>query len=194
MNEHLRLIFAPVLPVSLIEMLAAFSLIVVLYAVVRRAHGALLRGAVFALILMALTNPSLIEELHAPLKDTALLVIDDSASMRLGDRSQQAASALDSITKTLAGFSDLDIETLHVKGNEETDFFRALEGKLSAIPHDRLAGVIAFTDGEIHDKPQDANPLSAPLHVLLAGHHNEIDRRLIVKKRRLTALSANGRR
>jgi len=180
MNEHLRLVFAPFLPVSALWTLAALALLLTLYAFLRGARGSVLRGVAFALLLLALANPSLIEEERAPLKDTALLVIDDSASMKIGDRATQAAVALDHVIKKLAAFSDLDIETLHVKGATETDLFHAIDAKLGAMPRERLAGIVAITDGQIHDDPEAK--LSASLHVLLAGHKNEIDRRLIIKQ------------
>jgi len=203
MNEHLRIIFAPLLPVSLLEALAIIAVLLVAYALWRRARGSFWRGIALALLLLALADPSLVEEQRAPLKDTALLVIDDSASMQIDDRPQQTAKITDEIAKKLADFSDLDVQTLHVKGTSETDLFRAIEGKLSALPPDRFAGAILITDGEVHDqcvtslkvdsacdkqlspsevthKPENPASLPGPIHVLLAGHQNEIDRRLAV--------------
>jgi uncharacterized membrane protein len=178
MNDHLRLIFAPLLPAGLLELLAIAAGMLVIGALLRRAPGALWRAGVFALLLLALADPSLIEEQREPLKDTVLLVSDESASMQLGDRAQQAAKAIEALRKKLAGFSDLDIETLSVKGTQETDLFGAVESRLTGLARDRIAGIIAVTDGEIHDKPQNETSLPGPLHVLLAGHRNEIDRRL----------------
>jgi hypothetical protein len=178
MSGDLHIMLAPLLPVPWLEVLAVAAALLIAYAFRRRAGGAFLRGVAFALLLLALANPSLIEEQRAPLKDTALLVIDDSASMQISDRPQQTAKAVDSVTKKLAGFSDLDVETLHVAGATETDLFRAIESKLASIPRDRLAGIIALTDGDVHDKPE--SPLPGPFHILLAGHKDEIDRRLAI--------------
>ncbi len=180
MNGHLRILLAPLLPSSIIEGLAIAGALLFLYALWRRANGAWLRGLAIALLLMALANPSLIEEQREPLKDTALLVIDDSPSMQLDGRPQQAAQAAAEIGKKLAAFPYLNIETVHVKGSTETDLFQSIEGKLVSIGSEQLAGVIAFTDGQNHDQPQSA--LAAPFHVLLAGHHNETDRRLAIKE------------
>jgi hypothetical protein len=182
MSDYLRLVFAPVLSVPLLEVLAAISVVLVAYGIFRRARGAVWRGAVFALILLALANPSLVQEQREPLKDTALLVTDESASMQLGDRPQQVARATEALRKKLGAFSDINIETLHVKGTTETDLFHALEGKLSSLARDRLAGVIVMTDGEVHDRPLNEGSLPGPLHVLLAGHHDELDRRLAIKE------------
>ena len=182
MNEHLRLVFAPLLPLVLLEVLAAVAAVLVLYAIFRRARGGVSRGIAFALLLLALANPSLIEEQREPLKDTALLVWDESASMQLGDRQQQAGKAIEAIRKKIGEYSDLELETLYVKGTTETDLFQSLETKLASLNRDRLAGVIVVTDGEIHDKPQNAESLPGPFHVLIAGHHDELDRRLLIKE------------
>ena len=180
MSEHLGIALTPFLPPSALWALGALAFALTLYAFLRGARGVLLRGIAFILILLALANPSLIEEQRAPLKDTALLLVDDSASMKIGDRAAQAASALDGLTKKLAAFPDLDTEIVHVGGTTETDLFHAIDAKLGALPRERLAGIIAVTDGEVHDDP--AAKLSAPFHVLLAGHRDEIDLRLIVKE------------
>ena len=59
-----------------------------------RARCCAARPLAFALRCFSLVNPSLIEEQREPLKDTALVVIDDSASMQLDDRPQQANARL----------------------------------------------------------------------------------------------------
>ena len=178
MIDGLRIIWAPLISATFFEILAAIAVVLVLYALWRQARGSWLRGIALALFLLALANPSLVKEQREPLKDTALLVIDDSASMRLGDRAQQASTATDAIMRKLAEFPDLDVETVHVKGVDETDLFGAVEARLSSLPRERIAGIILITDGEVHDEPAKNPPLPGPVHVLLAGHKDEIDRRL----------------
>src|ERR1700722_1639579 len=180
MTGHLHIIFAPMLPLWMLASQGIPPPLVGIFAPTRRAGGTLLRALAFGLLLLVLANPSLIEEQREPLKDTALLVVDDSASMQIGDRAAQETKAYDALGKKLASFADLDVETVHVKGDSETDLFHALAPKLAGISRDRLAGIIAITDGEIHDKPETA--LAAPFHVLLAGHHDEIDRRIFIKQ------------
>jgi hypothetical protein len=178
MNEHWHVIFAPLLPTAILAPLAAAAALLAGAALYRQAQGAWLRTNLLALLLLALTNPSLLTEKREPLKDTALLVIDDSASMRLGTRAEQATQATESIAKKLSAFSDLDVEILHSTGENETDLFHTIEQKLSQLPNNRLAGIIAVTDGQIHDTPQ--TPLSAPFHALIAGQKKESDRRVIM--------------
>lgn len=179
MSDHLHIIFAPLLSPGLMQLLSLLALGLTLYALYKKTKGVTWRGLAFALLLLALANPTLIAEQREPLKDTALIVVDDSASMRVSDRATQTATALEALTQKLSGFTDLDTEILHVKGAEETNLFHAIDQKLGALPHDRLAGIIAITDGQIHDKL--ATQLTAPFHALVAGHQDEFDRRLIIK-------------
>ena len=60
--------------------------------------------------------------------------------------------------------------------------FTDLGQALADVPPDRLAGVIAITDGEVHDVPGSASALGfdAPVHALLTGKPDEFDRRLQV--------------
>ena len=50
---------------------------------------------------------------------------------------------------------------------------------LAEEPPGRVAGIVAITDGRVHD-PQAAPALPAPLHVLLTGREGDWDRRLVV--------------
>lgn len=179
MMDHFHIIFAPLLPYPWLAALASAALLLALFALYRRARGAVFRTLLFTLLLLVLANPSLIAETREPLKDKALVVVDDSASMKLGGRGKQVADALEKITQKLDAFPDLEFEVLHVAGEDETDLFRAIEQKRGTIPTDRFAGTIALTDGEIHDAPISDFP--APFHALIVGRKNEIDRRLIIK-------------
>ncbi len=50
------------------------------------------------------------------------------------------------------------------------------------MPPDRVAGAILITDGRVHDVPANAAALgfAAPLHALITGHRDEIDRRVVL--------------
>src|SRR6185312_383981 len=66
--------------------------------------------------------------------------------------------------------------------NDGTRLFSALNSTLADVPPDRVAGAIMITDGRVHDLPADAAALgfAAPLHALITGHPNEIDRRVVL--------------
>jgi uncharacterized membrane protein len=179
MMSSLHILFNPLLPATVLYLLAAIAVLIALLAISRRAKGSVLRSIFFVLMLLILANPTIIREQREPLKDKALIVIDDSSSMKLGDRNDQVTHAVTAITEELKKISDLTVETLHVPGDNETDLFQAITNKLQSLPSDRIAGIIALTDGQIHDTL--AAVITAPFHALIAGHHGEIDRRIIVK-------------
>lgn len=175
-----HLIFHPLLPPAFLEVCALLSFLVILPGLLRRIRGSLLRGIAFLIILLSLVNPSWLQEQHEPLKDTALVVVDDSASISVAHRTEIVNRALKSIMDKLASFADLTVDVLHINGHQETDLFEALMPKLASLPHGRLAGIIAITDGQIHDRP--SNNLEAPFHVLIAGHKDDVDRRLVIRQ------------
>jgi hypothetical protein len=173
--------FDPLLPVWLLATLATLSLAVVALGIWRRGRGTLLRLAAFAVLLLWLTGPRLVQETRESLRDIGLLVVDQSASMQVGDRAHLADVARQSIEAQAAHLSDLDLRTITVpeSGNAGTQLFAEIDRALADIPRSRLAGTIAITDGQIHDVPK-ATPGGAPLNLLLTGRGEETDRRLRV--------------
>jgi hypothetical protein len=171
--------FAPVLPVWLIAALAVLAVLALVPAIFRRARGTALRALTFALLLLALANPRLVEETRETRPDIALLVVDRSDSARIGSRGPQIEAARAGIEARMARLPDLELRTVEVPegGNQGTRLFTATERALADIPRARLAGVIALTDGQVHDAPA-ASPIEAPFHALLPGRPGETDRRL----------------
>ncbi|NOG72938.1 hypothetical protein [Roseicella sp. DB1501] len=173
--------FAPILPPWLLLALALVALLALAPAFWRRARGAPLRLLVFALLLLALANPRLVEETRETRPDIALLLVDHSDSARIGDRAAQIEAARRLLEARLGRLPDLEFRTVEVPegGNQGTRLFTAMEQALAEIPRARLAGVIALTDGQVHDVPA-TSPIEAPFHALLPGRPGEIDRRLRV--------------
>ncbi len=173
--------FDPLLPVWVLVLLGAVSLAVVALGVWRRGRGSVLRLAAFVVLLLWLTGPRLVQETRQSLRDIGLLVVDQTASMQVGDRAHLADLARRSVEAQAARTPDLELRTITVPegGNAGTRMFAEVDRALADIPRARLAGTIAITDGQIHDLPPAA-PGGAPLNVLLAGKGEEIDRRLRV--------------
>jgi uncharacterized membrane protein len=173
--------FDPLLPVWLIAALAVLALAVTALAVWRKAKGTALRLAAFAVLILWLTGPRLVQETRESLKDIGLLVVDQSASMQVGDRAKLADAARQSMESQAAHLPDLDLRTITVpeSGNAGTQLFAAIDRALADIPRSRLAGTIAITDGQLHDVPKSA-PGGAPLNLLLTAKGEETDRRLRV--------------
>ena len=173
--------FDPLLPEIVLLVLAVLAALVVGIGLWRRARGVLWRAALFALVLGWLANPRLVQETRETLPDIGLLVIDESASMRIGDRTRLAAEARAAIEARAGRLPELELRTIAVPeaGSNGTRLFEAMERALSEIPRARLAGVVVVTDGQAHDIPADP-PFDAPLHVLLTGEGEQTDRRLRV--------------
>ena len=173
--------FDPLVPTWLIGVLAALCLLALLPAVWRRARGAAWRGLAFLVLLLWLAGPRLVEETRQGLSDIGLLVVDQTASMQVGDRTRladQARAAIEAQARRLPG---LELRTITVPegGSAGTRLFAAIDRALADIPRSRLAGVVAVTDGQVHDIPATP-PGGAPLNVLIPAKGEETDRRLRV--------------
>jgi hypothetical protein len=171
--------FDPLLPVWLIAAIGALAALVCLLAAWRRAKGALLRALAFAMLLLWLAGPRLVRETREALPDIGLLVVDQTASMQVNNRAALAEQAQSAIRDQARQFPDLELRTITVpeKGDAGTLLFGDVERAVGEIPRSRLAGVIAITDGQIHDVPKTV-PGDVPLNVLIPAKGEETDRRL----------------
>ena len=182
--------FAPLLALPMIVALAVAAALVLGLCLARRAPGTGGRGFVAALLLLSLLNPSLVREHREPLPDVALVLVDESASQRIGERRRQAEAALAVVERTLKPIKDLEVRVVRSVGRDPgaapgelgrggTRLFGAINRALADVPRRRLAGVILITDGQVHD-PAQGVALEAPLHALLTGRPGQADRRLVV--------------
>ena len=175
--------FSPLLPDWLLISLAAFCALVLSLAIWRRAPGTLWRALAFTTMLLWLAGPRLVQETRQGRPDIALLVLDRTASMQVGNRTTLVDRARDAITQDVAShhaaLGDLELRVVDVAGgdNNGTRLFGAIDHALTDIEPSRLAGVIMATDGQVHDIPA-AMPDGVPLHVLLAAKGEETDRRV----------------
>jgi hypothetical protein len=173
--------FEPLLPLWLIVGLGAFALLIVAVAAVRRARGTIWRLAAFAVLVLWLAGPRLVQETRDNLPDIGLLVVDQTASMQVGERTRLAEAARATISQQAAKLPDLELRTVTVpeSGDSGTRLFAAIERALADISRSRFAGTIAITDGQVHDIPETP-PGGAPLNVLIPAKGEEFDRRLRV--------------
>jgi hypothetical protein len=184
---------APLLPWWALALFAAIGALVIALGLWGGAPGLGWRAAAITVLLAALINPSLIEEQRKPLRDVAIIVVDNSPSQSIGHRREATAMALAALKDKLGREHDLDVRIIQAgapqpgAGDEGTRLFEALDRAMSDVPRQRLAGIVMITDGEVHDVPAgDAKALRqaipAPLHVLLSGQPSERDRRLVVSE------------
>jgi hypothetical protein len=183
---NLGIAFSPLVPTYLLwAAFAAIALVGVLL-LLARSRGAPVRIAALVLLALALANPSFTREDRDPVPSVAAVIVDKSPSQDFGDRSAQAQQALATLTERLKRIPGLDVrvaEAGQADGeNDGTRLFSALAATLADVPPDRVAGAIMITDGRVHDVPTDAGALgfAAPLHALITGHPDEIDRRVVL--------------
>ncbi|MEC7204328.1 MAG: hypothetical protein VXW49_11710 [Pseudomonadota bacterium] len=182
--------FAPLLPLPGLILAAAIVLLIAGFSFYTRTRGAVWRISAAVLLLLLLLRPALVSESREPLKDVAVLAIDESPSTEVADRDAEIAVELERLKQRLGDYA----QTLEVKevrfrhgsiaeAGDGTKLFTALQEALGSVPRGQLAGAIVLSDGQIHDIPEPLRPdaLAAPVHVRLAGRRDMRDRRLIIK-------------
>ena len=176
------IVYDPLIPLSMLVTVAVIAGLSVLIAALRGLNGWSLRGLAAAVVLAALLNPSYQQEDRAPLSDIVLLVEDESASQRLGNRPNQTAKAATALAAQIAARPNTELRRITVPdgtGDAGTELVTAIADALAEEPRGRIAGILALSDGRVHDAhlPLD---LPAPLHLLLSGESGDWDRRLSV--------------
>ncbi|MBW4706874.1 hypothetical protein KX928_03640 [Roseobacter sp. YSTF-M11] len=177
------IVFDPLIPWSLLAMVAVVALIGVMLAAVRRLNGWGLRALAALVIIGALTGPSYQQEDRAPLTDIVILLEDDSASQNLSDRADQVAFAADTLAARIAARPNTEIRRVTVpdgEGDAGTQLMTALSKALAEEPRARIAGILAVSDGRIHDADLPLE-LPAPMHLLMTGKSTDWDRRLSIR-------------
>jgi hypothetical protein len=176
--------FSPFLPPWAIIALSAAAVAITIVLAWRRVRGAWLRALAFALLILGLCDPNLVQENRRPLKDIVAVVVDRSASQDIGERPGQTDKARDELKARLNALGDVDLRVVETSRQESdtegTKLFSALRGALSDAPPERVGGAIMITDGDVHDIPGTVAALGfdAPLHALITGHEGERQRRI----------------
>ncbi|MDO5647402.1 glutamine amidotransferase [Paracoccus sp. (in: a-proteobacteria)] len=175
--------FAPLLPWPVIAGLAVLALIVAGGAAWRGLRGWAWRGLAGLAVAAALTGPALETATRAGLTDIVVLIDDRSASQSLPGRAAQTDRAIIDLTARIAALPDTELRRVTVGDDPDgTALGAALAQAVAAEPGNRLAGVIAVTDGRLHDAALLPDDLPAPLHVLLTGQPGDWDRRLVIEQ------------
>jgi hypothetical protein len=178
------LIIDPLIPIPSLIGIAALVALSIAFAIWRGLPGRWLRGAAAIALLVAIVGPSMQQEDRAALSDIVLVVVDESASQRLSDRLSQNDAALANVTAQIARLDNTELRVVRVPDGEAdtgTALMTATTQALSEEPQGRVAGVILISDGRLHDIDR-APRLPAPMHLLLTGHPDDWDRRLVVSQ------------
>ncbi len=183
---NLGVAFAPLVPEYVVWTAFGVAVLISILLLLVRSRGAAIRALAMAMLVLALANPSFTREDREPIPSVAAVIVDKSPSQDFSDRTAQTNAARETIVERLKRIPGLEVRVSEAGAADgETDgtkLFSALSSTLADVPPDRIAGAIMITDGRVHDIPAEAAALgfAAPLHALITGHGNEIDRRVIL--------------
>jgi len=183
---NLGIAFSPLVPEYVIWTAFGVALVISLLLVLARGRGALVRAIALGLMVLALANPSFTREDRDPIPSVAAVIIDKSPSQEFGERARQTEAARAALTERLRHIPGLELRVASAGeadgNNDGTRLFSALSSMLADVPPDRIAGAVMITDGRVHDVPANSAALgfAAPVHALITGHADEIDRRVVL--------------
>ncbi|CAM3148372.1 hypothetical protein PANO111632_05190 [Paracoccus nototheniae] len=178
-----QLRFDPALPWWAIIALAVLAGLVGAFALWRGLRGWAWRGLAGLAAALALAGPALELGTRAGLSDIVILLEDRSSSQDLPGRAAQMDAAAADLSAQIAALPGTDLRRVTVGDDDDgTLLGTALSRAVAAEPEARLAGVIALTDGRLHDAPMLPQGLPAPVHVLLTGQPDDWDRRLVIEE------------
>jgi len=183
-NTITRIHFEPFIGEGWLIAFALIALALLALSALQHRKGIALRGGVIGLFLLALLNPSLLQKQREPVKDVAVMVVDQSMSQNMGDRQARTDAAAAHLNEAIDRLGNVDLRIVRAPSNaslsSETKLFDALEREFADVPQNQRAGVIILTDGQVHDVPQTLEQFDdyGPIHVLLTGEKREKDRRI----------------
>ncbi|CUH63223.1 putative membrane protein [Thalassovita gelatinovora] len=175
--------FDPLLPWGVFLVLGTMVLAAAWLAYWRGLAGWALRLLAGVVIVAALSGPSYRQEDRAALSDIVVLLEDQSASQELAGRAGQTKAAADLLAQRLIARPNTEVRRVALgdgPDNSGTLLLSALSDALAQEPQTRIAGIIALSDGQVHDLDRVPD-LPAPMHLLLSGQPDDWDRRLVVE-------------
>jgi hypothetical protein len=183
--DGLSVVLNPLLPNWIMVAFAILFTFLFMVSLWRRARGSFLRLLAALTILLALLDPSIVQEKRTYQKDIAVVLIDRSPSQSIDERDAQAARALALLKDKLGRIDDLEFKVIEGGAGPDTAekgtlLFEALRRGMADLPLARIAGLVIVSDGQVHDVPNALADLGvdAPIHLLLTGDPRTGDRRV----------------
>ncbi|MEP0069394.1 hypothetical protein [Pyruvatibacter sp.] len=191
MDATWQISFSPLISNGLLTVAIVLAVALIAVSLWRRGAGAWWRIIAYAALVIALLNPAALREDREPVTDVAVLVVDRSQSNTLKDRTSLTDATADALRTSLEAETGLDVREVDVtdalsmtqtSDSGGTQLFSAIESAIGDVPPERVAGIIAVTDGQIHDlAPRALATTGAPFHALLTGSPDEADRILTIE-------------
>jgi hypothetical protein len=177
------IVFDPLVSFTVLAVLGAVVAAGVILALMRGLRGWALRGCAGLVVLLALSGPSYQQEDHSPLSDIVLMIQDKTASQNLANRPAKSSVSADLLAAQISARENTELRRIDVndgEGDAGTQLLSALTDALAQEPRGRIAGIIAISDGQIHDGDLPID-LPAPMHLLQSGKATDWDRRLTIR-------------
>ena len=182
MNLH----FTPTIDIYWLIAIALCGAVLLMISLMQYRRGVIIRSAIFGAFMLALLNPSIIKQERSYVKDSAVIVVDQSTSQKIGQREERTKTALAHLQKQIEDMGKFNLRIIYApkdnKLTSRTDLFTQLDQSLADIPQKQRAGVIFLSDGQVHDIPQNQDKLNTygTIHLMLSGSKNDKDRQIIV--------------
>lgn len=174
--------FDPLLPMGWIIALGIVMFMAALAAGLGKLRSYFLRLLAGLFLILALLNPQTVIEERTPLQDVVLVIKDESESMNVGGRKDASDATYQALMAQLKADPSIDATTSFIRPDSDgTRLTSSLIDGLGNLPAARLAGVIAITDGQVHDLPENPEnllPEGVPFHSLIIGNETARDRRI----------------
>ena len=178
-----EIVFDPLVPWWAIGAVTAVAAAMVVLALWRGLSGWWLRALAAVVLVAALAGPALEEEERLTQPDIVLLLVDETSSQGISERTAQTEAAAGALRERLAARPETELREITVADgpdNTGTRMMTALSEALAELPRERIAGALMVTDGQIHDLDR-APEMPAPLHGLITGNEDDWGRRLEVE-------------
>jgi len=168
--------------------LAVLAVLTIALAFWKKMPDTAWRGAFLLLLVFLLLNPVFMEEERSALPDKLVIVVDESASQRIGGRDRVAEQVVESLKLKAEKIPGLETIVMRASAagragkGEGTYLFSYLRDNMMGLPLSQIAGTVLVTDGQVHDVPADAGALArlAPFHAVLTGKKDEFDRKVTI--------------
>lgn len=190
MSSHI--VFDPVVPFWVLGAACILALIVGVFFLWRNPRSAIFRIGALCALIGVIANPQLQTDETTTLNDIVLVLKDTSSSQTLDNREEISAQILEMLKARSLQTGDLDIIEADIRGEQETLILERLKETIADIPRNQLAAVFIISDGQATDIPLSEDglgiinspdalvPSNVPVHVLLTGRDDEVDRRIIM--------------
>ena len=183
---NLGISFAPLVPVYIVWAAFGAAALIAVVLLIARSRGASLRALALGLMVLALANPSLTREDRDPIPSVAAVIVDKSpvrTSAIAPSKRKQRALPLSNGSSVSRGWKCASPKPVPPTAKPTVpSCSRRCRRCWPTYRRTASPAPILITDGRVHDVPADASTLgfAAPLHALITGHKDEVDRRVVL--------------